>query len=206
MDTDSYQQVTRSSRVAGAGPRERASAPLPPRAHPLTLHRPGAVRGALVRTREPLAQKVRRFNWCAAIKRHQRGRHAGESDDVRAPAVLFDSGDLDDIWTSPDGFFEAMNGCGHSDAEGLFETRAILRFERNETSEAPYEGAPQFQSSKMSRASVRKEIVLSIHPQEMHGPYTGFAQVELLDLAIRQRHDWRLHPDGVRALGILRES
>src|SRR6266852_4694709 len=83
---------------------------------PRRRHR--TVRGALVRTREPLAQKVRRFNWCAAIKRHQRGWHAGESDDVRAPAVLFDSGDLDDIWTSPDGFFEAMNGCGHSDQGG----------------------------------------------------------------------------------------
>jgi hypothetical protein len=32
-----------------------------------------------------------------------------------------------------------------------------------------------------NKRSVRKQIALSIHPQEMHGPYTGFAQVELLD-------------------------
>jgi hypothetical protein len=72
-------------------------------------------------------------------------------------------------------------------AEGLVETRAILRFARIETSEAPYEGALQVQSSKISWASVRKQMVLSIHPQEMHGSYTGFAQVEF---QLLYRRDW----------------
>ena len=80
---------------------------------PQILHRPGGVRGPCVRAREPVAELMRRVARRRAVERHQRGRHAGNADDVRAPPILRDRDDLDQIGASCNGFFKAMNGGGH---------------------------------------------------------------------------------------------
>src|SRR2546427_3097524 len=86
---------------------------------PRILHRPSSIGGALVRAREPLAQLPRRVDRRRAVERHQRRRSTGQADDVRAPAILLHRGDLDEIWTSPDGLFKAMDGGVHGVGEKL---------------------------------------------------------------------------------------
>lgn len=61
-----------------------------------------------MRARKPVAQQLRRLGRSGAVKRHQRGGHAGQPDDVSAPTVLRDRGDFDEIRASGDGFLKAM--------------------------------------------------------------------------------------------------
>src|SRR5438445_5970124 len=84
---------------------------------PWILHRPSSVSGALVRAREPLAQLPRRVDRRRTVERHQRRRSTGQADDVRAPAILLHRGDLDQIWTSADGLFKAMDHGVHGVGE-----------------------------------------------------------------------------------------
>jgi hypothetical protein len=65
-------------------------------------------------------------------------------------------------------------------AERRFEARAIVCFARTETSEARHEGALTVQVERNVLSISEKNSVLSIHPQEIHGPCTGFAQVEFI--------------------------
>ena len=65
-----------------------------------------------MRASEPLAELMRRFARRRTVKRHEGGRHAGDADDVRAPAILGDKADLDEVVASCNGFFEAMDGGG----------------------------------------------------------------------------------------------
>ena len=67
-----------------------------------------------MRAREPFAQLMGGFNRRGSVKRHERGRDTGETHDVGAPSIVGDGRDLDQIGASSDGFFEAMNGRGHS--------------------------------------------------------------------------------------------
>jgi hypothetical protein len=94
-----------------------------------------------------------------------------------------------------------MNGCGHSDqSRGLLAARAIVCFARTETSEAPREGALTGPVERNVPGISEKNHVLSIHPQEMHGPYTGFAQVELFDSWRSSERGRRVRADAVGAL------
>ena len=53
------------------------------------------------------------FGGSGSVKRHQRRRNAGYPHDVRAPAVLRNGCDLDEIVASRNGFSEAMNDVCH---------------------------------------------------------------------------------------------
>src|SRR5947209_1891844 len=109
---------------------------------PWILHRPSSVGGALVRAREPLAQLPRRVDRRRTVERHQRRRSTGQADDVRAPAILLHRGDLDQIWTSPDGLFKTMDdgvhGVGEKNWGGAMR---IVRAPAPQTSEAKDENA-----------------------------------------------------------------
>jgi hypothetical protein len=100
------------------------------RSCPRILHR-AARAGLLVRPGEPVAQQVSRLGRRAAVKRHQRGGHAGNADDVRTPAVTRDRLRFDEVRASPDELLEAMNVVGHGcrrvdDCEGTIELYAAL--------------------------------------------------------------------------------
>jgi len=76
---------------------------------PQILHRGGRLRGARVRAGQPFAELMSGFRRRRTIKRHQRRRDAGDSDDVRAPAILGDVSDFDQVVAAGDRLFEAMN-------------------------------------------------------------------------------------------------
>src|SRR5205809_5589778 len=80
---------------------------------PGILHRVCGVGGACVRASEPLAQLASRFVRCRPVKRHQSRRHPGDAHDTGAPAILGDRLHFDEIQTSCDGFFEAIDFGGH---------------------------------------------------------------------------------------------
>ena len=71
------------------------------------------LRGPLVRPRQPVAEQAGRFIGRAAVKRHERRRHARNPHDVGAPSILGHRLHFDQVRASSDGFFEAMNGRGH---------------------------------------------------------------------------------------------
>src|SRR5439155_3436569 len=119
---------------------------------PRILHRPRGIGGALVRAREPLAQLPRRVDRRRAVERHQRRRSTGQADDVRAPAILLDRRDLDQIWTSPDGLFKAMDDGVHGVGEtGLGGASRIVRTPAQQTSEAKDENASTLPGGIVSR-------------------------------------------------------
>ena len=146
---------------------------------PPILHRACALRYALIGAREPLGQVARGLFGSAAVKRHQRRRHARSSDDARAPPVLRDGGDLNQVRTSANGFFEAMNGCGHVfDGElWMFGSVCIVRRTAKRSSETTDEGASTIESRGLfGHDDPRKKFGVSVAPQEMHGSSTAFAQ------------------------------
>ena len=149
---------------------------------------PAARRGARVRARQPFAQQMRRLGRRAAVERHQRGRHAGQPDDVGAPAVLRNARHLDQVRAPCDGLFEAMNVGGHDNKKSMRKWlgAAIVCACAGETSEAPYEGACTMpERAKSFEHRRRKKISLSIAPQEIHHSSTGFAQAGPLTAADR---------------------
>src|SRR6266487_164681 len=110
---------------------------------PSILHRPGGVQGSRVRACQPLTEEARGFRRRGAIERHQRRGHARQSDDVRAPAVLRDRRNFDQIDASGDAFFESMDGAGHClriEFDG-FGSGLIVCAWRRRSSEAPDESA-----------------------------------------------------------------
>src|SRR6185295_17178953 len=83
-------------------------------------------RRAGMRPGEPVAQLTRGLIRRRSVERHERGRHAGNSDDVGAPSILGDRRHLDEIGASSNGFFETMNREGH-----VFAARLQLKNETN---------------------------------------------------------------------------
>ncbi len=75
--------------------------------HPLILHRTGR-HSLLVRSGQPLAQVPGRVRRRRSVERHQRGGHAGDPDDIGAPAILSDRRDLDQIRAPADRFLKPM--------------------------------------------------------------------------------------------------
>src|SRR5438445_6276500 len=127
---------------------------------PWILHRPSSVSGALVRAREPLAQLPRRVDRRRTVERHQRRRSTGQADDVRAPAILLHRGDLDQIWTSADGLFKAMDHGVHGVGEKSWGgAMRIVRTPAQQTSEAKDENASTLLAGIVSRRQpARKKI------------------------------------------------
>ena len=134
--------------------------------------------GPCVRPGQPVTQQTRRFRRRAGIKRHQRGRNAGHADDVSAPAVVSDWGDLNQIRAARYGFFEALDGCLHVFVSTKFcrGVAEILRFAWTQTSEATDEG-----SCTVPRSAVFPDIALeniltcryfnrkcTVRPQDLH--------------------------------------
>ena len=105
---------------AGSAPREMGChAPILPRR---------GTRGALIRATQPRGQQSGGLVRCPAVEGHERGRHAGDTHDVRAPTILRDVCDFDQIWASCDGLFEAMHDVVTSFEDGgvsLGERRAF---------------------------------------------------------------------------------
>src|SRR5262245_11349855 len=97
--------------------------------------------GALVRADQPLSERFCGFDRRLPVEGHQRGRQSRCAHDRRAPPVLLDGCDFDQIVASADGFFKAMYVSVHGAASFFVVkgTHAILRTARRETSEAPYE-------------------------------------------------------------------
>jgi len=82
-------------------------------AHEFMLHRPTGGGCALMSARQPRGELIGRLGRRSSVKRHHRRRHAGQSDDLRAPAVFGHGRNLDEIGAYPDGLFEAMYVGGH---------------------------------------------------------------------------------------------
>ena len=78
--------------------------------HPDILHRPsGTGRGARMRAREPAAKLIRGLDRRGAVERHQRGRDAGDADDVGTPPVLGYRDDFNQVRAAGDRLFETMH-------------------------------------------------------------------------------------------------
>ena len=124
----------------------------------------------------------------STVKRHQRGRHAGNPDDVGAPSILGHGGHLDQIGPSCDGFFEAMDSrvtvVGQMVVR-LLGARSILRFEARAIKRS---GSRKRMHSARSRSDFttrarRKKISLVV---SVHRKFTNHPQVfHSLDLASR---------------------
>ena len=143
---------------------------------PQILHRAGGVRRARVRPSQPFAELVRRLCRRRAVERHQRGRHAGNPDDVGAPAIFGDVGDLDQVVASRDGFFEAMNGGGHG---GMDSTLLCAVIKRSGSRKRTHNRRPRV----LPTDDASKKIYVSIDAQEIHQPSTGFPQLDLFQAA-----------------------
>jgi hypothetical protein len=65
---------------------------------------------------QPLAQPAGGVVRGRSVEGHQRSRDPGNPDDARAPAIVRDSGDLDQVRVSADDFFEAMDSYAHGEA------------------------------------------------------------------------------------------
>ena len=143
---------------------------------PRILHRPSSVGGALVRTREPLAQLPRRVDRRRAVERHQRRRSTGQPDDVRAPAILLHRGDLDQIWTSPDGLLKAMDSGVHSVGEkiGLVERCALYGLLRSKQAKRRTKTRPQSSLGSFLDGSRREK---NLGSQSLHRKSTDHPQV-----------------------------
>lgn len=121
---------------------------------PRSLHRVGGG-GLRVRARQPRAEIVRGFVRSAAIERHHRVGHAGNSDDAGAPAIRGDARDLDQVWSSTNGFFVTMDGRGHRFCERVELSgtiRIVVRSARR-SSEAIRENARTDRRGEVSDAS-----------------------------------------------------
>ena len=152
---------------------------------PRSLHR-ARTGGLRVRARQPCAEIVRRFVRRAPVKRHQRGRHAGDPDDVGTPSIRGNRRDLDEIGSSTNGFFEAMDGRGHNIGEraGCLGTLRIVRRFARRSSEAIRENARTDGRERFSRRERPKEIFPPTVPQqEIHRSSTGFPQLRSFALS-----------------------
>jgi hypothetical protein len=142
------------------------------------LYRTRTACRASVRAREPAAQLSGGFLRGRAIKGHQGRWHPRDAHDVRAPAVLRDGSDLDEVQTPPDGFFETMNRGGHSvERSAGCWSDAILRCPRRRSSEAKREDVCTGVATAAFFGVVgREKVALSIAAQAMHGSSTAFQQ------------------------------
>ena len=112
-----------------------------------------------MRTAEPGGQQPGRFRRRRSIKRHERGRDAGDAHDVRAPAILGNPGDFDQIGASPDGFFETMDGVGHqmsARSTSSVERRAFSPASRARSSEDRDESASTLSVRNLRRVQQEK--------------------------------------------------
>ena len=64
---------------------------------------------------QPGAELLGGFTGRGTVEGHQGGWHSRNADDVGAPAVGRDGGDLDVIGVTGDDLFEMMNGWCHDD-------------------------------------------------------------------------------------------
>ena len=135
-------------------------------------------RGARVRTCQPIAEQMRRLVGGAPVKRHERGGNAGHAHDVRPPAICGDRGHLDQVRSTPDRFFKAMDNAGHS----FFGENAVWRrvdFTRcqrlNKRSESR-RLVHRLPWRDFSNYLARNIFSFSLDPQEMHHSSTAFAQ------------------------------
>ena len=127
---------------------------------------------APVGERQPLQQQLRRLVGGLPVKRHHRGRHAGEPFELGAPAVA-DRGDLDEVQAAANGFFEAMNG--HECL--LVWSRLILRARRRRSSEARCEGGVHSHEGSIRAGQSRQnKFTCAGCPQDLHAPSTAFPQ------------------------------
>src|SRR4029453_481898 len=145
---------------------------------PPILHRRRGAGGACVGARQPVAQMLCSLQRGTAVEGHQRGRHAWNAHDIGTPPVVGDGRHLDQVRSSGNGLFEAMEYGGHVvDVESLKNGKAEL-----------YAAARGKQAKRRTKArahggvapfpSARVESIFSSapHAQDMHGPSTGFPQ------------------------------
>jgi hypothetical protein len=98
---------------------------------------------------------------------------------VSAPSILRNGGDLDEIRPARDGFFVSMHSSGHS----LPEMREQLSGARTFYASTRGDQAKRIAKARSARgfevipeARDEKKISLSLRPQEIHQPSTGFPQ------------------------------
>jgi hypothetical protein len=101
--------------------------------------------------RQPIAQVVCGLIGCAAVERHERGRHARTADDVRAPAIRRDADDFDEIEVPPNGFFVTMNGCAH-----VLRYRIMYASQRHDQAKRPTKVRPQARGRRLQAAAAAK--------------------------------------------------
>ena len=108
-----------------------------------------------VRSRQPLAQKMRRLVGGTPIKGHECSRNSGHPHDVRPPAIGSDRCHLDQVCAPPDRFLKAMYSAGHSfllkkgcwEKGGFYALRACKQAKRVTKTRAQRTFAGFFQSS-----------------------------------------------------------
>jgi hypothetical protein len=134
-------------------------------------------RRAPMRAVQPVRQQAGRFIRRAAVKRHERRRHAGSAEDVGAPAILGDRRDLDSIGVSCDRFLKVMNEAWHERRRDVVvEERAFLRGSAARSSEGNHEGSStigQYANPGASPATKKSCCVFinrffTEHPQVFH--------------------------------------
>lgn len=139
-----------------------------------------------MRAREPVAQLRGRLVGRFTVKGHQRDGDPRNPDDLGAPPVIRDKGDLNKVRTTGDQGFEALYYHGSSLE---FVGRKIAVFVR-EWKASFYLWSVQKQAKERTKAASprhraqvqerfdRKKIYVSCSPQEMHGTYTVFQQTK----------------------------
>jgi hypothetical protein len=123
----------------------------------------GAARRSGVRAREPVEQTRGGLVRRCPVKGHQRGRHAGNPDDVGAPALV-GRHHLDEVRATTDGLFKAMNSRLHSrwtDLGCLRERDELSCPGAAQTSEAPYETASTIPPRADRGGKLRKFFLVS---------------------------------------------
>jgi hypothetical protein len=121
-----------------------------------------------------------------SIERHQRRRDPWNPDDARAPSIVGDSSDLDQIRVSADQFLEAMNSYAHGEGaacvweseSGMNCTPASPPIKRNE-------GRRLASARQIRKDASGKQFGLSGLPQEMDGSSTGFQHPRRYVLRLR---------------------
>jgi hypothetical protein len=136
-------------------------------------------RRAFVRAREPLAELSRRLVRGPSIERHQGGGHTGKAHNLRAPPILGDGRNFDQVHPSRDGFFKAMYGGSHSfglNFENLGSatncTHCAERIKRSGRRRRIHSR----QGRRIARPATHNFFSLSIRQQDIHLSSTTFAQ------------------------------
>ena len=132
-------------------------------------------RRAPVRPSEPVGQQACGFIRGAAVERHERGRHAGEPNDVGAPSILGYQRDLDGIRVACDRFVETVNEIWHGRRRKMMSgSEHSCAAARRDQAKAGAKARPQSMKTRILAISHAIFFFMSIPAQVIHRTSTGF--------------------------------